>query len=271
MSFVYAFKADDSICMIGDTKVTIDDKKGGKPFGNRRRLVEEYGILKTIILSYNIALGFASNNLKDVDDALEFIFNKATTFENILNILVDSSKKHNGASEYILTYKNEHIFLIKNGVAEERVNCYIGSHKFFTELQKQRNNRPISHDTIPILVSTLIKSNVDKNVGGFCIQLKYSDYKQKYIYVETFDSTVTKERFIPSGATLPLVDSAEDGGFTYQTFPFYNEGIIQYLAIQIIQINKTYAYVPLLITPPYDCEFKYLFLPFDISDKIKFE
>ena len=59
MSFVYAFKSNNIIYMIGDTKVTIDDRNGIENFKDKRRVVEECGILKTIILSNEIALGFA--------------------------------------------------------------------------------------------------------------------------------------------------------------------------------------------------------------------
>ena len=70
---------------------------------------------------------------------------------------------------------------------------------------------------------------------------------------------------IPSGATLPIVDNAEDGGFTYTTYPvLINDS--QYLAIKIIQINKTYVYMPMIKFSSYNSKFKYLFFPYDISD-----
>ncbi len=269
MSFVYAFKSENSIYMIGDTKVTIDDTKGGKPFEGMRRLIEEYGILKTIILHDEIALGFASDNLKHVNCALKSILNNTLPLEDIINILVKSSRENDDASEYILAYKNQNIYLIKNGIVEERENCYVGSHDIFEELQKRRNNRPISPNIVLPIIRSLIKDEIiDNRVGGFCTELEYNVIKQKYQYTETFDSLVTKERYIPSGATLPIVDNAEDGGFTYITSPFEIEGTNQFLAIQILQNKKTYTYIPQPDTLPCNCDFNYLFLPFDISGRV---
>ena len=268
MSFVYAFKSNNSIYMIGDTKVIIDDKYGVVNFRSKRECVEKYGILKTVILSDSIALGFASNNLRDVDEALRSICNNALSLKNIIKILTDYSRKCNGASEFILTYSNEYIYSIKNGFAEERENCYVGSYECFRALQWQRNNRPISPDIIFPLIRTMIRSNIDPKVGGFCTELKYNNDEQKFEYIEKISSTTTITKTIPSGGTLPLTGSAEDGGFTYATFPFRNEDAFQYLALHMYQLNKTYVYVPLLNMPPCDCELKYLFIPFDISDRI---
>lgn len=264
MSFIYAYKHNDKIFMIGDTKVTIDDSNGIDNFKDKRQLVEKLGILKTIILSNNLAIGFAGNNIGLVDNALRDIFQSAFEQEEIIKILVEYSLKGKDAPDFILTYKNEKIYLIKNGIIEERENCYIGSKDTFEELQKRRDNAPIDSETRKI-VRNLIKERFDNTVGGFSTEISFTPLNNSYIYSEILDSTVTKERYIPSGGFMPLFDSAEDGGFTYQTLPFFNEDLMQYLEIQISQNNKTYLYAPIVVTPPHECIYKYLFLPVEVK------
>lgn len=264
MSFVYAYKHNNKIFMIGDTKITIDDSNGIDNFKDKRQLVEELGILKTIILSNDLALGFAGNNVGLVDKALRDIFQNSFEQAEIIKILVEYSLKGIDAPDFILTYKNEKIYLIKNGTIEERDNCYIGSRDIFEELQKRRNYEPIGSETRQI-VRNLIKENVDNTVGGFCTEISFATLNNAYIYSEVLDSTVTKERYIPSGGLIPLFDSAEDGGFTYQTLPFFNVDLTQYLEIQISQNNKTYLYAPIMVTPPHECIYKYLFLPVEVK------
>ena len=264
MSFVYAFKADDSIFMIGDTKVIIGDRNNDENFKDIRRTVEEYGTLKTIIHSDDIALGFAGNDLGLVSDAFQEVFESNMNKTEIVDVLRKYSFRGENAPSFILTYKNEKIYLIENGNVEERENCYIGSRIVFEELQKRRNNRPIESGILTLII-LLLKDGIDDTVGGFCTQLKFNNNENKYQYIEMLDSTVTKPRMIPSGATLPLVDNAEDGGFTYTTRPvLINDS--QYLAIQIIQINKTYVYMPMIKFSSCNSKFKYLFFPYDISD-----
>ena len=265
MSFVYAFKADDSIYMIGDTKVSIGERNNKENFKGIRRSVEEYGTLKTIILSDDIALGFVGNDLGLVSDALQKIFESDMNLAEIVDVLRKYSFRGENAPSFILTYKNEKIYLIENGGVGERENCYIGSRIVFEELQKRRNNRPINSEILT-LIRFLLKDDIDDTVGGFCTQLKFIRNENKYQYLKTLDSTVTKPRMIPTGATLPLVDNAEDGGFTYATFTVLINGSSQYLAIHITQINKTYVYMPMINFSYSNSKFKYLFFPCDIPD-----
>lgn len=267
MSFVYAFKFENCIYMIGDTKVTIDDTRGVENFKDMRRLVEEYGTLKTIILSDDIALGFSGNNLGHVDSAIKDILESVSTHKNIVDILREYSEEEKNAPDFILAYKNELIYLISNGIVEERDNCFIGSPKVFNELQKRRDNQPINPKTILPIIQNLIKENIDNGVGGFSIELIYTPFEKRFVYKDKLDSTITKERYIPSGGFLPIVDNAEDGGFTYILSHIHKEGTYYYPTIQLAQNKKTYAYVPIFFTPIHsDCIYKYLFLPFDISN-----
>lgn len=186
-------------------------------------------------------------------------------------VLVDGLRKYSfrgeNAPSFILTYKNDKIYLIENGNVVECENCHIGSIDVFKELQKRRNNRPINSEILT-LIMLLLKDGIDDTVGGFCTQLKFNNNEKKYQYIETVDSTVTKPKMIPNGATLPLVDNAEDGGFTYTTFPFLINDSSQYLAIHITQINKTYVYMPMISFSSINSKFKYLFFPYDISDYV---
>ena len=157
MSFVYAFKFNNSIYMYGDTKITIDDS-GADNFKDKRCLVDKLGILKTIILSNNIALGFSGNNICYIDDALKEISNNKMDLDYIVDILKFYSAKEYNAPDFILAHKNDYLIKISNGKIEERDNCYIGSSDAFNYLQTQKAYKKIE----PILISEIF-SNIIEN------------------------------------------------------------------------------------------------------------
>ena len=265
MSFVYAFKFNKGIYMYGDTKVIIGDS-GTDNFKETRRLVEKLGILKTIILSNNIALGFSGNNICYVDDALKKIFNNKIDLDYIVNILKFYSAKEYNAPDFILAYKNDYLIKISNGEIEERDNCYIGSPDAFNYLQTQKAYERIEPGLISEIFSNLIEKNIDNDVGKFYVGLHFDLDNNRFEYLERFWSEVINIGYIAPNETLPLFANAQNGGYTYQLYPIYNDSETQYLAIKFLQNDKIYAFIPATFIPKHTCQYPYLFLPYDIDD-----
>ncbi len=266
MSFVFAMKYKERIYMFGDTKITFDKDNIINNFGNDVRLIEQIGMLKTIILSDDIALGVAGNNIKLINNAIADICFRDITKTEILDILKDYTLRKDNPPDFVLAYKNETIYRISNGEVEERENCYIGSKDFFEELQKRRNNQPLCPSKISDKIRNLIKEEFDNTVGGYFTSVLYVKENKKFVYNLYLDSTVTNIGFVPSGGNLPLWDNAQNGGYTFQLLPYDMGFSVPFLAINFSQNNKTYLFVPRKIINDKDSYYNMLFLPYDFDN-----
>ncbi len=267
MSFVYAFKHNDAVYMFGDTKVTINQNAIDN-FQSENNLVKKIGILKTIILSPEIALGFVSDNLLVVENTLKAIQtgNFPKTIDDIIKILKDASLEKDNATDFVLIVKLD-IYKISNGECEKTDICHIGSEKVFSFIQKEKGNRTITAGLINSLIKKAIEQNIDETVGEFCVQLNYNLNEQEFIYAEDFYSSINRDIFVGKNQKIPICGTIENGDFKYELYTIQNELDYKYLAIKFF--DTIYSFMPLIskIDDEFKCEYKYLFLPINITEK----
>ena len=109
MSFVYAMN-DVIFSIMSDTKIGIKDNLP-KLWNSEseKRLVTQIGLMKSIIVSPNIVIGYAGNN---INKAAELLRNVTTSSGNLEEILSVASKIHTSsdedAIEFIIAYCDEH-------------------------------------------------------------------------------------------------------------------------------------------------------------------
>lgn len=264
MSFVFALKKENSIYMYGDTKITDDNDDCEKFFCSSYGLVKKIGILKTIILSDNIALGFAGK-IGIVDEVLGEILINGTIQKNFLDILATSSLRDDNSCDFVVAYKNEMLYLIQGGKITSQNFCHIGSHDFFERFQEKRNFND-DPNQINEVIRQLIEEQVDNTVGGYFISLQYDEKQHKFIYNEKFSSYCKIENKVSQNSLIPLINTPQDGGYTFQlfTYKYYN---YNFLALNIFQNESVYIFVPYKLTIDSECKYRNLFLPFNISNQ----
>lgn len=264
MSFVLALKNENSIYMYGDTKLTDGNDDCEKFFCSSYSLVKNIGVLKTIILSDSIALGFAGK-IGIVDEVLGEIFINGKIHKNFLNILATASVRDNNSCDFVVAYKNEMLYLIQNGEITSQNFCHVGSHYFFERFQEKRNFIE-DPNQINEIIGKLIEEQIDNTVGGYFISLQYDEKQQKFIYNEKFISHCRITKKVLQNSLIPLINTPQDGGYTFQLFSYkyYNYNL---LALNIFQNRSVYVFVPYKLTIDNECKYRNLFLPFNISNQ----
>lgn len=139
MSLVIAKKDGNQLCIVSDTQLTYPDQTS-----RRNKTHPASGILKTIVLSPDLAVAFAGD-VKFADLALQ---NIGTTLDvdKILETLQSSHEKSDHEIEFILTkcYANSPpvIYKIANGLCSEEDSAWLGDQEAFNLFQSYILHKP---------------------------------------------------------------------------------------------------------------------------------
>ena len=151
MSFVYAEKTTINIngevipitAIYGDTRITIDDRAANKSnWGeNGFKLIQQYGLLKTMIIEPRCCICFAGNEIMYAHKLLEYVFDKKRFTEDDLwnKALEIHQSAPKDAIEFILCtvddQEESHIVCIKNGeIYRDCKRAWIGSPSVYQTL-----------------------------------------------------------------------------------------------------------------------------------------
>ena len=153
MSFIYAEKNRlvcnseiiQTLSIYSDTKVSFNDNfsNWSKP---TRRYLEQYGIVKSLILHSTCCISFAGNNILYVGKLLDDLAKQKDFTANYLCKKAFEIHKEAPINdiEFIICYienTEQHIVCIKNGKMHiDCINAWIGSSETFIEMQKIRMN-----------------------------------------------------------------------------------------------------------------------------------
>lgn len=205
MSFVYAINEEEFVIM-SDSKITINDRlqKLWNDYESRR-IVEQFGMIKNIIVSPNIAIAYAGNNIDGVALLLKKILNKSYSLEDIIEIAyeIHTSSDFDNVEFIIGYYKSDNekeLISIKDGAIIRKCNrVWLGSYDAYKEFkrleemipEKQYKNQftvcKISNGGIhyePIdeklayeyelerVFKEIVQSNIDDSVGGMTVCMK---------------------------------------------------------------------------------------------------
>ena len=268
MSFIYAFKDKNRTFMFGDTKVLIDEKNKIDNFKDEHNLITQMGILKAVVFSPFIAIGFVSDNLWSVEKAFKDLLESPEKFcskEQIVKHLEFFTKDN--STDFILIYKNEYIFKISNGKSEECSCCHIGSLKALKFLQEQKKNRKITEDLISTIFHDLVFSRIDESVGGFVTEIYYDSKEEKLLYKESMQTVVEYVHF-ETGEEIPIYRNKENGGYALETMTVIDDiGNLRF-GVKFLQTDEKFCYLPLKnkLSDNFKCDFQYLFLPLKITE-----
>ncbi len=210
MSFVYAKKIKNAIAIWGDTKITFNQVNSKALFSSKSiKNIYQFGMIKNIIVSPNLCVSFAGNNIVLANNFLSRI--NHITLPKLLDVALEINLQdpQNGA-EFIICYaydKEQHIFQVKDGECKDVPFAWIGHCNAFKYFQGIRNgaypsiiksNNPygvqISFEETPkseieeeyqalfdAFHKTIFDCGID-TVGGFVVPILYDPDRKQFLY-----------------------------------------------------------------------------------------
>lgn len=281
MSFIFAelVKNDEtnekeSILICSDTKATLEGTSNLNWSKQTRNAIQKYGIIKSNIISHDCCISFAGNNTTYAQKLFSqlaewkcFEFEQAEEYAYKLHIeCLDKTD-----IEFIISYIEDgipHITCIKDGqIYRNCVNAWIGSQFAFEKMQEIRmntikGNENVSHYASSQYFRRAIHECGDSSVGGFCVMVRFFKSDNSFLYVESFQSAVSRPQYVPEGREIRFWDPASAGGYTEHIYPSTSE-----VRIDIDQCDLTLLYTGRYRLSQYDVDniyTRYFLLPIPI-------
>lgn len=240
MSFVYAKKIGQSIAIFADTKIKFDDAP--RSFGKKtKKQIEQYGLVKNIIISKNYCVCFAGNNIVYANELLQKI--NAVSLEQIVQFARSINRRdpENGA-EFIVCYadkETQHIFQIKDGICEEVSLAWIGSKdafNYFRGVELGAYNKEINsnfqysyelkfnsggpyipeEDIYQTLFDSFFKTIYDcgdDSVGGFVVPIVFDPETNQFWY-KGYCRSISKMQVTSRGLSISMYQGPATGDYS---------------------------------------------------------
>ena len=246
MSFVYAINSVD-FSIMSDTKINLNENL--KNLWNteaERQLIKQVGLIKSVIVSPNIVVCYAGNN---IDKAAELLREIKIVGSNLDRIIEAAFNIHNTAQiddiEFIIGYcdKNKRELISIKNIQLVR-NCkvaWIGSWDAYNEFKRMENEiadekikgrkaivsdkdgkmceEPVDEELARIwelenIFSKVVESGVDSTVGGMTIRIKIPEGENIFQYMAGM-SLISSDwpQKLECGDAIMFYQGAEKGSF----------------------------------------------------------
>ncbi|MDE5853272.1 MAG: hypothetical protein K2G97_04430, partial [Oscillospiraceae bacterium] len=246
MSFVYAINSVD-FSIMSDTKINLNENL--KNLWNteaERQLIKQVGLIKSVIVSPNIVVCYAGNN---IDKAAELLREIKTVGNNLDQIIEVAFKIHNTAQiddiEFIIGYcdknRRELISIKNKRIVRNCIVAWIGSCDAYNEFKRMENEiadekikgkkavvfdengkmyeESIDEELARIweledIFRKIVESGVDSTVGGMTIRIKIPEGENAFQYMAgtSFISSDWPQK-IECGEAIMFYQGAEKGSF----------------------------------------------------------
>lgn len=252
MSFVYAKKYNEEIngeifCrtnIFSDTKISLEGTSNCNWGAKTRKVLEKYGLIKSIIISPKCCISFAGNNIAHVHTLLSKLYDMEYFEEDkLVQTALDIHRKApKGEIEFIICLADEknstEIICVKEGnLYRDCSSAWIGSYDAFYYLRKYQENSATQSESAYSAFNYAIRSCKDDSVGGFDVIVMFDNNLCEFVYPERLLATYEREQKVKSGALVKIEGTAEEGAYTAH-YCESNEDVI----ITIEQANITLYY-----------------------------
>lgn len=235
MSFVYAEKCllnfDNetikTLSIYSDTKVSTGENRSNWS-SKYVKVLDQYGLIKTLILCPTCCISFAGNNILYVTKLLDCFAGKGEFSEELLcqkAFEIHKSAPKNDI-EFLICYLcngEQHIVCIKEGKMDlDCTHAWIGSQETFCELQKQRmsvldNNPEEIQNATSNCFRKAIQETKDDSVGKHIfIHTVATSKSNRFIYQYRTESYLDISQFVLPGETIRISGDAAEGAFTVE-------------------------------------------------------
>ena len=251
MSFIYAIN-DVIFSIMSDTKIGIkDDLLKLWNSESEKRLVTQMGLMKSIIVSPNIVICYAGNN---INKAAELMRNVTNSLDNLEEIIGVAFKIHTSseeeAIEFIIAYCDEtsrELISVKNQhIIRNCKVAWLGSWDAYNEFKGLESKISISDvkdkKTITYLkngevsegniseevervykieecFSHVVSSGFDPTVGGMAVRIRAMEGENKFQYMAGMNATASNwPQLLQPGESIRFFQGADKGSFCYNIY-----------------------------------------------------
>lgn len=246
MSFVYAINSVD-ISIMSDTKIYLDENlKNLWNTESERQLVKQIGLIKSVIVSPNIVVCYAGNNIDKAAELLREIKSIGNKLDQIIDVAYNI---HEAAPvddiEFIIGYcdkSRRELISIKNKQLVR--NCkvaWIGSWDAYNEFKRMENEipdekikgrkaiasdkngkmreEPVNEELARIwelerIFRKVVESGVDPTVGGMTVRIKVPESENTFQYMAGISIMSSNwPQQLESGDAITFYQGVEKGSF----------------------------------------------------------
>ncbi len=243
MSFVYAINSVDFLIM-SDTKISLNDKLSNLwNTQYEKQLIKQIGLIKSIIVSPNIVVCYAGNNIDKAAELLRKIKLVNNRLEEIIDIANKIHKLNVYDIEFIIAYCDKDkrkLISIKDGkIIEDCKVAWLGSWDAYNEFKRLENEisdelvkgkkaivvdkrmleEPIDEDLIRIwkleeIFKKVVESGVDSTVGGMTVRIKIPEEENTFQYMAGVSCVSSNwSQKVESGKLVQFYQGAERGSY----------------------------------------------------------
>ncbi|MBQ8117018.1 MAG: hypothetical protein IJ147_03000 [Lachnospiraceae bacterium] len=228
MSFVYASRSEKDFFIVADTKVKTNDvaDKSWKPEVVHN--VKKFGIIKNVILSPDIVLGFAGNKSTYANSLVEFYYQKKPSLDDFIKraLCIHRAAAENDI-EFIIAYwsvKKQNLVCIKNNrIYDNLPYAWIGSDRIYYSFEKAFYDKypdgKADNLAVKQMVTDIMDSGVDDTVGRYIITAQYDLGDDSFHYREKYSiNSAIIDLSIKPGECIKFVQCTERGSYFYHIY-----------------------------------------------------
>ena len=255
MSFIFAEKftcselGTENMHVFCDTRIGLPDSAGSHLSDIELTFIKKYGIVKSTIISPELCVSFAGNNIMYASKLFKKLAERDTVNRtDVIDLAYSIHMQANSLNdiEFIISCMEDgklHIDCIKGGYKDKDcLSAWIGSPIAFNYFQEKRLER--NSNSYPLYMnshsafSETVAGCGDNTVGGLAIGIMYYYDCNSFQFMETHAFYSSKPQSVPPGGMYSFFLSATDGGFSYHISPYTTQVVL----ISIDQMKPAILY-----------------------------
>lgn len=200
--------------------------------------LQTYGMAKTIILGPKTCLSFAGNDLRLVNNLLEWVYgHEYVSVDELIDRAFDchrSSADYNDI-EFLIMAKSEDerlpkLTCIKEGTVQRDCrSAWIGSPMAFERLQELRGQQNWPEVVGIEMFWDAMMTCGDDSVGSFPLLASWSGSSGSFVFDQYLYTTVYRSQLVEGGSVIKMWDTRKNGGFAISARDAGGEPVLEFI------------------------------------------
>lgn len=246
MSFVYAIN-DVLFSILSDTKIVLDENLVGQwNTEDERHLVKQIGLMKSVIVSPNMVICYAGNNIDNAAELLRKVKNSSCNLDEIISAAFEiHSTSGKDAIEFIIAYgdsvRRELVSIKDHQIYRNCKEAWLGSFEAYKEFRRLESEistddvkgkksitytddgKFVEEDIDENIIrsykkeecfSKVVYSGCDSSVGGMPVRIRWMEYEDTFQYMEGIIAVSSNWlQILKPGDSIEFLQGADKGSF----------------------------------------------------------
>lgn len=246
MSFVYAVN-DVLFSILSDTKIVLDENLVSQwNTEDERHLVKQFGLMKSVIVSPNMVICYAGNNIDYAAELLRKVKNSSCNLDEIISAAFEiHAASGKDAIEFIIAYgdsvRRELVSIKDQQIYRNCKEAWLGSFEAYKEFRRLENEistddvkgkksitytgngKFVEEDIDENIIraykkeecfSRVVYSGCDPSVGGMSVRIRWMEYENTFQYMEGMIAVTSNwPQILKLGDSIEILQGADKGSF----------------------------------------------------------